>query len=197
MRAVRQAERGETAWHVLRHNHLHQEPPRHQAYAQRLGLDRASFPKDLAPWQAVDVSAMLAELAPENDGAASDLRFVRGLCLAMEQHQPWCLGEFSLRKALPNLIIGWHGHDAGLVEHDLQKTAAEEAGHAALLGLLDSGQPFEPIIIALRSDAPVVFEGAHRTVAGFEWLRGHTADDLVVEFYYPCRQAAALATVLP
>jgi hypothetical protein len=160
-------------------------------------LDQASFPKDLAPWQAVDVSAVLAELAPENEGAASDLRFVRGLCLAMEQHQPWCLGECSLRDALSSLVIGWHSRDAKLVEQDLQRTAAEEAGHARLLELLDSGRRFEPLVIAFRTDAPVVFEGAHRTVAGFDWLLKHPVEDLSVEFYYPCRQAAALAAVLP
>jgi hypothetical protein len=69
----------------------------------------------------------------------------------------------------------------------------EAEGHDRLLTLLDSGKVFEPLMLAaMRDGRPMVCEGAHRSVAGADWLRRNPAKDLNVEVYYPCAQARAL-----
>jgi hypothetical protein len=191
---IRHAARGETAWHVLRHNFKYQPAPlRHRAYAAELGLERETFPSELARWQQPDLPAMLQALVPRADGghwAAHDI----GHAIRYAGLEPWSLGDVSLRNVIaPNFLVYCRRIDRMLLlnDHELATHPLTE-DHDPITRKLEAGERFEPLILIVEGGRPSVFEGAHRASAGYDWLLKHPDADLDVPLYYPCAQAAAL-----
>ncbi len=188
----------EPAWNVLRHNYQHTKEPkkRHTAYAARLGLDLAAFPKDNAEWRG-DVGQMLGAL-PSDGYSDNDIRYARAYVPIQ-----WRWAELSIADFVSKVSVQWQavgGLHAPLTDQVLATVLMDEyddearRGHQELLGLLDAGKRFEPVVVARHPQAgPIIHEGRHRHLAAYDWTRRNpNHDDIWVEVYYPSVEAKGM-----